>query len=200
MRRALTHSRRVYEMGCLGEADIQFQEPADASGNATLANVLAPVADLLSNPRHATGTLPAAVEIAPDEHNDIAAAIEERARKRARRAMSTHIQSGLWALTLSYLLPRTRSTPTTTFASPRRCRFLTKRSHADAVGLISARARRQVSYTDPSELRFSPEVRISMPSTVRRCDRLRRLSSFAAIAGVTDVLAAGLTATTCKRT
>jgi len=35
-------------------------------------------------------------------------------------------------------------------------------------------------------------MRISMPSTVRRCDRPRRLPSFAAIAGVTGVLTAGL--------
>ena len=38
-----------------------------------------------------------------------------------------------------------------------------------------------------------------MPSTVRRRDRPHRLPSFAAIAGVAGVLAAGLTATTCKR-
>ena len=38
----------------------------------------------------------------------------------------------------------------------------------------------------------SPKVRISTPSTVRRRDRPRRLPSFAAIAGVAGVLAAGL--------
>jgi hypothetical protein len=37
----------------------------------------------------------------------------------------------------------------------------------------------------------SPKVRISTPSTVRRCDRPSRLPSFAAIAGVAGVLAAG---------
>jgi hypothetical protein len=39
---------------------------------------------------------------------------------------------------------------------------------------------------------YSPKVRISMPSTVRRRDRRHRLPSFAAIAGVAGVLAAGL--------
>ena len=39
---------------------------------------------------------------------------------------------------------------------------------------------------------LSPKVRISTRSTVRRCDRPRRLPSFAAIAGVAGVLAAGL--------
>ncbi len=40
--------------------------------------------------------------------------------------------------------------------------------------------------------RISPKVRISTPSTVRRCDRPHRLPSFAAVAAVTDVLALGL--------
>jgi hypothetical protein len=40
--------------------------------------------------------------------------------------------------------------------------------------------------------RSSPKVRICTPSTVRRRDRLRRLPSFAAIARVAGVLAAGL--------
>ena len=40
--------------------------------------------------------------------------------------------------------------------------------------------------------RSSPKVRICTPSTVRRRDRLRRLPSFAAIAGVAGVLTAGL--------
>ena len=42
--------------------------------------------------------LPAAVELALDQHGEIAAAIEARASKRARRAMTTHIESGIWAL------------------------------------------------------------------------------------------------------
>jgi GntR family transcriptional regulator, transcriptional repressor for pyruvate dehydrogenase complex len=100
MRRALTHFRVAYEMGTpVWEADIEFhQAVADASGNAMLGKVLAPVADLLSNARQATGTLPAAVELALDQHDEIAAAIEARASKRARRAMTAHIESGIWAL------------------------------------------------------------------------------------------------------
>jgi hypothetical protein len=39
---------------------------------------------------------------------------------------------------------------------------------------------------------YSPRVRISMPSTVRRRDRPDRLPSFAAMARVAGVLAAGL--------
>jgi DNA-binding FadR family transcriptional regulator len=101
MRRALTHFRVAYQMGTpVWQADIDFHQAiADASGNAMLAKVLAPVTDLLSNARQATGTLPAAVELALDQHDKIAAAIEARASKRARRAMITHIESGIWALT-----------------------------------------------------------------------------------------------------
>jgi hypothetical protein len=40
--------------------------------------------------------------------------------------------------------------------------------------------------------RQTPKVRISMPSTVPRCDRQRRRPSFGAIAGIAGVLAAGL--------
>ena len=58
--------------------------------------------------------------------------------------------------------------------------------------LIPARARRQVSARVRSTTCSSPKVRISTPSTVRRCDRPHRLPSFAAIAGVAGVLAAGL--------
>jgi DNA-binding FadR family transcriptional regulator len=63
-----------------------------------LGKVLAPVSDLLSNARRATGTLAAAVELALEQHDKIAAAIEARASKRARRAMTTHIESGIWAI------------------------------------------------------------------------------------------------------
>ena len=48
-----------------------------------------------------------------------------------------------------------------------------------------------LSARDPTDP-VLPKVRISTPSMVRRCDRRRRLSSFAAIAGVAGVLAAGL--------
>jgi GntR family transcriptional regulator, transcriptional repressor for pyruvate dehydrogenase complex len=100
MRRALTHYRVAYETGTpVWEADIEFHQAiADACGNAMVARVLAPVSDLLSNARRATGTLPAAVKLALDQHDEIAAAIEARASKRACRAMTTHIKSGIWAL------------------------------------------------------------------------------------------------------
>ena len=81
MRRARTHYRVAYEMGTpVWEADIEFHQAiAEASGNAVLAKVLAPVSDLLNNARRATGTLPAAVEIALGQHDEIADAIEARA-------------------------------------------------------------------------------------------------------------------------
>ena len=100
MRRARTHYRVAYEMGTpVWEADIEFHQAiAEASGNAVLAKVLAPVSDLLNNARRATGTLPAAVEIALGQHDEIADAIEARAATRARRAMTRHIESGIWAV------------------------------------------------------------------------------------------------------
>ncbi len=100
MRRALAHYRVAYEMGTpVWEADIEFHQViADACGNTMVAKVLVPVSDLLSNARQITGTLPAAVELALDQHDEIAGAIEARASKRAHRAMTTHIQSGVWAL------------------------------------------------------------------------------------------------------
>ena len=100
MRRARTHYRVAYEMGTpVWEADIEFHQAiAEASGNAVLAKVLAPVSDLLNSARQATGTLPAAVEIALGQHDEIADAIEARAATRARRAMTRHIESGIWAV------------------------------------------------------------------------------------------------------
>lgn len=100
MRRARTHYRVAYEMGTsVWEADIEFHQAiAEASGNAVLAKVLAPVSDLLNNARRATGTLHAAVEIALGQHDEIAEAIEARAATRARRAMTRHIESGIWAV------------------------------------------------------------------------------------------------------
>ncbi len=100
MRRARTHYRVAYEMGTpVWEADIEFHQAiAGASGNAVLAKVLAPVSDLLNNARQATGTFLAAVEMALDQHDEIADAIETRAVIRARRAMTRHIESGIWAV------------------------------------------------------------------------------------------------------
>ena len=129
IRRALTHFRVAYEMGTpVWEADIEFhQAVADACGNSMVAKVLAPVAGLLGNARQATGTLPAAVELALEQHAEIAAAIEARAGKRARRAMITHIESGIWALNqLRELDQTTTSEPAPhgerTVASRRRAR------------------------------------------------------------------------------
>jgi GntR family transcriptional regulator, transcriptional repressor for pyruvate dehydrogenase complex len=101
MRRALTHFRVAHEMGTpVWQADMEFHQAiVDASGNAMLAKVLAPVTELLSNARQATGTLPAAVELALGQHDEIAAAIEARASKRARRAMTIHIEAGIRAVT-----------------------------------------------------------------------------------------------------
>lgn len=100
IRRAITHFRVAHETGTpVWEADIEFHQAiANASGNAMLAKVLAPVADLLGHARQATGTLPAAVEIAIEQHAEIAAAIEAGTGKRAGRLMTTHIEAGIWAL------------------------------------------------------------------------------------------------------
>jgi DNA-binding FadR family transcriptional regulator len=113
MRRALTHFRVAYEMGTpVWETDIEFHQAiADASGNAMLAKVLAPLSDLLRNARRATGTLPAAVDLALHEHDEIAAAINARATRRARRAMTTHIESNIWAVTQLEDTHKSKRTP-----------------------------------------------------------------------------------------
>jgi hypothetical protein len=58
----------------------------------------------------------------------------------------------------------------------------------------------RVSSRSSRRTRLSPKVRISMSSTARRHDRPHRVPSFAAIAAVAGVLAAGLIRETCKRT
>ena len=100
MRRARTHFRVAHEMGApVWEADIEFHQAITvASGNSVLPTVLDPVSELLKNARRATGALPAAVELALEQHDEIAAAIEARASARARRAMTAHIEAGIWAL------------------------------------------------------------------------------------------------------
>jgi GntR family transcriptional regulator, transcriptional repressor for pyruvate dehydrogenase complex len=71
---------------------------AAASGNSVVARILAPMSDLLRNARRATGTIPAAVEIALRQHDEIAAAIEEGSSTRAHRAMTAHMESAMWAI------------------------------------------------------------------------------------------------------
>jgi GntR family transcriptional regulator, transcriptional repressor for pyruvate dehydrogenase complex len=90
--RARTYFRVAYEMGTpVWEADIEFHPAiAEASKNAVLARILAPMSDLLGHARKATGTIPAAVELALQQHDEIAAAIAARASKRAQRAMTAH--------------------------------------------------------------------------------------------------------------
>ena len=84
-------------------------------------------------------------------------------------------------------------------ASRFRCR--TSAGHASAVSSEYPRAHEGICRPVLRQRRaFSPEVRISTPSTVRRRVRAHRLPSFAAIARAAGVLAPGLTATTCKRT
>ncbi len=63
-----------------------------------LARILAPMSDLLRNARRATGTIPAAVELALHQHDEIAIAIEDGSSKRAQRAMTAHMQSAIWAI------------------------------------------------------------------------------------------------------
>jgi GntR family transcriptional repressor for pyruvate dehydrogenase complex len=100
LRRALTHYRVAYEMSTpVWEADIEFHEAImTASGNAVLARVLAPVSDLIIHARKATAEILGVVELGLREHDEIAAAIEARASKRARRAMTAHIESATRAI------------------------------------------------------------------------------------------------------
>lgn len=97
---ALAHFRVAYEVGAnVWEADIEFHQAiAEASGNSVLARILAPMSDLLVHARQATGAIPAAAERALHEHQAIADAIEARSVRNARSAMTTHIQSAIWAL------------------------------------------------------------------------------------------------------
>jgi GntR family transcriptional repressor for pyruvate dehydrogenase complex len=100
MRRARTHFRLAYEMGApVWEADIEFHQAiTEASGNAVLTHILAPMSDVLRHARQATGTLPDAVELALRQHEEIATAIEDRSSRDARRAMTAHMQSAIWAI------------------------------------------------------------------------------------------------------
>ncbi|RIQ18997.1 FadR/GntR family transcriptional regulator [Jiangella rhizosphaerae] len=100
IKRALAHFRAAFELGVnVWEADIEFhQAVAEASGNPVLARLLAPMSDLLGKAREATGAIPEAVERALGEHEEIAAAIEDRSPRRARDAMEGHIRSAVWAL------------------------------------------------------------------------------------------------------
>ena len=100
IKHALTHFRVAYETGAsVAEADIEFHDAiAVASGNSVLPRILAPMADLLVGARQATATIPAAIERALNEHQDIANAVIDGNARRARSAMKTHIQSAIWAL------------------------------------------------------------------------------------------------------
>jgi DNA-binding FadR family transcriptional regulator len=100
LRRARAHFRVAHEMQApVWEADIEFHQAiAAASGNSVLARILAPMSDLLRHARKATNSLPAAVELALQQHDDIAIAIEEGSPARASRAMTAHMQSAIWAI------------------------------------------------------------------------------------------------------
>jgi GntR family transcriptional regulator, transcriptional repressor for pyruvate dehydrogenase complex len=100
IRRAHTHFRIAYEMGDpVWQADVDFHQAiADASGNGVLARVLSPMSDLLHRAREATGRIPAAVDLALDQHERIAAAIEAGESDRASAAMQTHIEAAITAL------------------------------------------------------------------------------------------------------
>ncbi len=100
IRRARTHFHLAYEMQSpVWEADIEFHQAiAVASGNRVLARVLAPMSGLLRNARRATGRIPAAVEIALRQHDEIAVAIEEGDSDGAREAMTAHMESAMWAI------------------------------------------------------------------------------------------------------
>jgi DNA-binding FadR family transcriptional regulator len=99
---ALADFRVAFETGQNAfEADLAFHAAvARASGNRTLAAILSPMADVLTEARRATGTIPEAVELALHEHTAIAAAIEAQTSGKAQTAMATHIESGIWAIGL----------------------------------------------------------------------------------------------------
>lgn len=100
MRRARMHFRLAYEMDDpVWEADIEFHQAiAEASGNAVLARILSPMSDVLRNARRATNAIPAAVQLAYEQHEEIATAIERRDGEQARRAMTAHIEAAIWAI------------------------------------------------------------------------------------------------------
>jgi GntR family transcriptional regulator, transcriptional repressor for pyruvate dehydrogenase complex len=100
IRRARTHFRVAYEMGTpVWKADIELHQAiAEASRNAVLARILTPISDLLGRARKTTGAIPAAVELAPQQYDEIAAAIEARAHRRAQLAMTAHIEAAIWAI------------------------------------------------------------------------------------------------------
>lgn len=100
IKRALAMFRIAFEVGVgIAEADIDFHHAvAEASGNSVLAHVLGPMSDLLLEARRATAQVPKAVEQAVAEHEEIALAIQKRAPRQARDAMTTHIESGICAL------------------------------------------------------------------------------------------------------
>lgn len=103
---AIRAANSLFRVGCergvnVFEADIEFHQAiAKASGNSVLAQILAPVSDLLAQVRRATATMPEAVERALHEHEAIADAIESNSIEGARTAMTTHIESAIWAIGL----------------------------------------------------------------------------------------------------
>jgi GntR family transcriptional repressor for pyruvate dehydrogenase complex len=116
IRRARTHFRLAYEMGApVWEADIEFHQAiTEASGNTVLTHILAPMSDVLRHARQATGTFPDAVELALRQHEEIATAIEDRSSRDARRAMTTHMRSAIWAIgqvAAAVPLPRVGTAP-----------------------------------------------------------------------------------------
>ena len=80
----------------------------------------------------------------------------------------------------------------TTPTAPVRFRLPVEQGSTKRLPLIPARAAMRVSTRAWPGTCSLPKVSISTPSTVRRCDRPRRLPSFAAVSGVAGVLAAGL--------
>ncbi|BBH17458.1 transcriptional regulator [Nocardioides baekrokdamisoli] len=100
IKRAHAHFRLAHESKQpIWQADLEFHDAvAVASHNSVLPRILAPMQDLLINSRIATGAIPAAAQRALHEHGVIADAIEARDSRAARRAMTTHIRSAIWAL------------------------------------------------------------------------------------------------------
>jgi GntR family transcriptional regulator, transcriptional repressor for pyruvate dehydrogenase complex len=77
-------------------ADLDFHRAlAAAGGNPIYGNILDALADLLAASRRATGTIPAAVASAVDEHDAVLAAVRAHDPERARGLMRRHIESAI---------------------------------------------------------------------------------------------------------
>lgn len=97
---ALDRYSTAYQEGvAVYRADLEFHERiAEAAHNVIMSRVLDTLAGLLAAVRSETDKVPGATERAMREHTAIHQAIARRDPSAARDAMSTHIQSAIWAI------------------------------------------------------------------------------------------------------